>query len=94
MAKTALDYRREYIEQIIKPAMKERKLSGSLLARRLGVSPSQVNTILRGDYPYRGAWHWTRYIDEYFIGQLGLPEFTAWYYGQKNLERVEGEATE
>jgi hypothetical protein len=80
--------RREYIEQVVKPAMKARKLSGAEIARQVGVSSSQVNLILRGDYPYRGSWNWTRYMDEYFMRQMGLPEFLVW-----QMERQESEVS-
>lgn len=64
----------EYLANV-RARMKEQKISGAMIARHLGVSASWVNLMLRGDCPYSGACGWTKYLDEYFTGFLGLPEF-------------------
>lgn len=58
----ALNERRQRIKGI-RAAMKGRKLSGAFLARCLSKSPSQINAILRGNYPYYGGYHMPVYFE-------------------------------
>lgn len=57
----------------IKSNMKARKISGASIARHFDKSPGWINAILRGDYPYEGAYNLPRYLYKYFEERRLLP---------------------
>lgn len=51
----------------IRENMKARKISGAQIARETGRSSSQINNILRGDYPYYRGYGLPKYLYEYLV---------------------------
>lgn len=79
--------RKAYL-QACRARMKESGESGASVARSLGRSPSQINSILRGNYGYYQSFFWPKYFEQHMAWWWRLyPED----YGASNWKVKEGE---
>ncbi len=69
----------------IRASMKARKISGAQIARDTGRSSSQINSILRGDYPWYKAYGLPKYLYEYLVSNKLLAAENGTYLIQAKL---------
>lgn len=69
--KEATEARKQFLEKA-RQKMKELKISYRSAAFQMGCSPSWVGVVMRGGYPFYGAFGWPRYFDDFFSAFLGL----------------------
>jgi transcriptional regulator with XRE-family HTH domain len=69
----------------IRETMKARKISGAQIARDTGRSSSQINSILRGDYPFYGGYGLPKYLYEYLVSNKLLSAENGTYLIQAKL---------
>lgn len=63
--------RRQYLITVA-DKMKERKVSRAEIGRQTGRSGSHIGQILLGCYPYRGAWYWPKYFEDWIQSHFGI----------------------